>query len=215
MNGSMEGNVIRRGGVRFFFLIVMAGVCFSLACHHKPAYSNVQPSESEKAREQRASQQPSADAGAEPAAPSGSQDQPAQPEQAAPSMPVQGDAAATPHSTEIKPPPFLDPNTGEFKDLPRYPKATRTYAQVGPINGMEAGMFMLETAASYERIVEFYDQAIKKNGWTIVSNTRDPEYYKWELRKGKISEALIEVKSASNSTRRSILLSRADRPAGK
>ena len=115
----------------------------------------------------------------------------------------------------MKPPPFLDSNTGEFKDLPRYPRATRTYAQIGPINGIEAGMFVLETAASYERIAQFYDQAIKQNGWTIVSNTRDPEYFKWELKKGKTSEALIEVKSSGKSIRKNILLSRAERPPGK
>jgi hypothetical protein len=207
--------VTRRSCIRFLFLMVTAAALFSVACHHKPAYSDVQPSESEKSREQRARQQPSADAAAEPAPPSGSADQQAKPEQPAPSLPVEGESTATPRSTEIKPPQFLDQNTGEFKDLPRYPRATRTYAQVGPINGIEAGMFMLETAASYERIAEFYDQAIKKNGWTIVSNTRDPEYFKWELRKGKSSEALIEVKSDGKSTRKSILLSRAERPPGK
>ena len=115
----------------------------------------------------------------------------------------------------MKPPPFLDPNTGEFKDLPRYPKAARTYAQIGPINGSDAGMFMLETAASYERIAQFYDQEIKKNGWTIVSNTRDADYYRWELRKGKTSEAIIEVKSDGKSLRKNIMLSRAERPLGK
>jgi len=110
---------------------------------------------------------------------------------------------------------FLDSQTGEFKDLPRYPRATRTYAQIGPINGTDAGMFMLETAASYDRIAEFYEQAIKKNGWTVVNKTKDNEYYKWELMKGKTSEALIEVKSDGKSSRKSILLSRAERPPGK
>ena len=210
----MEAKLTGRSCIRFVLLMVTVAAPLLLACNHKPAYSDVPPSETEKARE-RARQPAPPDTAAEPAPASGSDDQqaaPAPPQPAPP--PVQGESAA-PRSTEMKPPPFLDPNTGEFKDLPRYPRATRTYAQIGPINGIEAGMFVLETAASYERIAQFYDQAIKQNGWTIVSNTRDPEYFKWELRKGKTSEALIEVKSSGKSIRKNILLSRAERPPGK
>ena len=200
----------------FVFMLLVAVAFFSGACRHKPAYSEIQPTESEKTRDQRAKQQPPTDPPADSAPASGTESQPVRSDPAVPPPPAQGQSPPAPRSTEIKPPPFLDEQTGEFKDLPRYPRATRTYAQVGPINGVEAGMFMLETAASYERIAEFYDQAIKKNGWTVVSNTRDPEYYKWELRKGKNSEALIEVKpDGKTTTRKSILLSRADRPEGK
>ena len=207
-----------RSCIRFFLLMVTAGSLFALACHHKPAYSDIKPSESEKSREQRVSQPASGagdEAAAQPAPSSGSEDQQAKSDQPAPPPVVPGESTPGPRSTEIKPPPFLDPNTGEFKDLPRYPRAARTYAQIGPINGVEAGMFMLETAASYERIAEFYDQAIKKNGWTVVYNTRDAEYYKWELRKGTGSEALIEVKSDGKSLRKNIMLSRVERPPGK
>ena len=215
-----------RSWIRLVLLMVAVTAASSFACNHKPAYNDVPPSETEKARE-RARQPAPADDAAEPAAPAGSADQQAAAVQslasgdqqpvpsAPPPPPAQGQPAAAAPSTEMKPPPFLDPNTGEFKDLPRYPRATRTYAQIGPINGIEAGLFMLETAATYERIAQFYDQAIKQNGWTIVSNTRDPEYFKWELRKGKTSEALIEVKPTGQSIRKSILLSRAERPPGK
>ena len=209
-------------------LVVTVTAAFSLACNHKPAYNDVPPSETEKARE-RAKQQAPADPQAEPAASAGSGNDQAAPAQAPgsgdqqpvpsplpPPPPAQGEpAAAAAPSTEMKPPPFLDPKTGEFKDLPRYPRAARTYAQIGPINGIDAGMFVLETAATYERITQFYEQAIKQNGWTIVSKTLDPEYLKWELRKGKTSEALIEVKPAGESIRKTILLSRAERPPGK
>jgi hypothetical protein len=188
----------------------------SLACNHKPAYNDVPASETEKSRE-RARQQSPADDAAEPASSPRSEDAQATPPPppAEPAPPGQPESTAAARPTEMKPPPFLDPNTGEFKDLPRYPRAARTYAQIGPINGIEAGLFMLETAASYERIAQFYDQAIKQNGWKVVSNTRDPEYYKWELRKGTTSEALIEVKSNGTATRKNILLSRAERPPGK
>ena len=205
--------MIRRSCIRFFLLMVIAGSVFALACHHKPAYSEIKASESEKSRDERARQAaPADDAAAQPALSSGSEDQQARLD---PPATPPGETTAGPRSTERKPPPFLDPNTGEFKDLPRYPRAVRTYVQIGPINGVEAGMFMLETVATYERIAQFYDQAIKKNGWTVVYNTRDADYYKWELRKGKTSEALIEVKSKDQSARRTILLSRAERPPGK
>jgi hypothetical protein len=206
--------VTRRRCIRFFFLMATMAALFSLSCRHKPAYNDVPPSETEKSRE-RARQQSPADTAAEPAPSPGSEDQQAPPPPSPPPPPPPAESTAASRSTEIKPPPFLDQNTGEFKDLPRYPRATRTYAQIGPINGIEAGLFMLETAASYERIAQFYDQAIKKNGWTVVSNTRDPEYYKWELKKGKGSEALIEVKPTGTSIRKNILLSRAERPPGK
>jgi len=215
-----------RSWIRFVLLVVTVTAAFSLACNHKPAYNDVPPSETEKARE-RARQQAPADPQAEPAASAGSGNDQAAPAQAPgsgdqqpvpsppPPTPAQGEPAAAAGSTEMKPPPFLDPKTGEFKDLPRYPRAARTYAQIGPINGIDAGMFVLETAATYERITQFYEQAIKQNGWTIVSKTLDPEYLKWELRKGKTSEALIEVKPAGESIRKTILLSRAERPPGK
>ena len=188
----------------------------SLACHHKPAYSDIQPSESQKSRErarERASDDPAA--AAQPAPSPESADQQPKTDPPVIPMPPPGEATSGARSTEVKPPPFLDSQTGEFKDLPRYPRATRTYAQIGPINGTDAGMFMLETAASYDRIAEFYEAAIKKNGWTVVNKTKDNEYFKWELMKGKTSEALIEVKSDGKSTRKSILLSRAERPPGK
>jgi hypothetical protein len=192
-----------------------AAALSSFACHHKPAYSDIQPSESQKAREERAKEPASDDAAGGQPAPSDAADSQPKPGESATPPPAPPEPAATPRSTEVKPPPFLDPQTGEFKDLPRYPRAARTYAQIGPINGVEARMFMLETVASFDRIAEFYDQAIKKNGWTVVHKTSDPEYYKWELRKGKSSEALIEVKSDGKSIRKSILLSRAERPPGK
>ena len=207
--------MIRRSCIRFFLLMATAGSLFAFACHHKPAYSDIKPSESQKSREQRANPPAAADeAAAQPAPSSGSEEEQAKPDPPAPPPVVPGESAG-PRSTEMKPPPFLDPNTGEFKDLPRYPRAARTYAQIGPINGVDAGMFMLETAASYQRIAEFYDQAVKKNGWTVVSNTRDAEYYRWELKKGKGSEAIIEVKSDGKSLRKNIMLSRAERPPGK
>jgi hypothetical protein len=127
---------------RFFLLIAAVATLSSLACNHKPAYSDVPPSETEKARE-RARQPAPADDAAGPAPSSGGDDQQATPAPPAPtpvpppppaSIPAApGEPPTVARSTEMKPPPFLDPNTGEFRDLPRYPRAARTYAQIGPI----------------------------------------------------------------------------------
>ena len=76
-------------------------------------------------------------------------------------------------------------------------------------------MFLLETSDPLERITSFYTKAIGQHGWTVVSSVQDAEYLKWDLMKGKTSEARIEVKKDPKSERKSILLSRVERPGGK
>ena len=186
----------------FMALAIAVGGSLSVSCERKPAYSEIQTKDSQRnaSAEQRASS--SAEQPATPAA----GDTPANPEQP-PETPAK--------AVEVRIPAFIDERTGEFRDLPSFPKAYRTNAQIGPIGGVESGLFLLSTTEPFQSIGEFYDRAIKKNGWIIVSQVRDPEHLRWELSKGKTSEALVEVKGEVDSNRKTIVLSRAERPVAK
>ena len=206
------GLFIRRCHRRLFFVISIIASLVSISCSHKPAYSNIQ-TDKEKSQAQREALQKKAQQAEQSAGAS-----PADPQAPSPESPEAllggGSQASESKPAEIHP-AFLNQRTGQFEDLPQYPRSVRTNVQIGPINGIESGLFVLETSDPIERIAEFYDNAIRKNGWRVVNNTRDKEYLKWELMKGKTSEAIVEVKSDAQSTRKAIILSRAERPEGK
>ncbi|HLG14489.1 MAG TPA: hypothetical protein VJH03_08310 [Blastocatellia bacterium] len=128
--------------------------------------------------------------------------------QAAPGQEQQVGGART---REEKLPSFIDPKTGEIKDLPSFPSARRTNAMFGPIQGVQSGMLVLQTNTPIEKVAEFYEKAIKKMGWKVASALRDPEVYKWELKKGERDEALVQVKKETGG-RISIVLSRLEKP---
>jgi len=202
---------MRRGWIGLLTLTVAVASSFSISCGHKPAYSEVQTKDSQGPR---ASEQPVSNSSDQPATPPADETQSAKPEQAMPPTTAQLPETA-PKKPVVSMPSFIDQTTGEFKDLPSYPKAYRTNLQIGPIGGAEAAMFLFETTESFQSIAAFYDKAIKKHGWTIASHIRDPEHLKWELIKGKTSEGLVEVKGDGNSNRKGIILSRAEKPQGK
>ena len=114
-------------------------------------------------------------------------------------------------SRETKLPSFVDPKSGEIKDLPSFPAARRTNVMFGPIQGVDTAMLVLQTATPIEKVAEYYEKAVKKNRWKVVSSMSDPEIYKWELKKGDRDEALVQVKKDSNGMI-SIVLSRLEKP---
>jgi len=138
-------------------------------CGHKPSYSEIEPDNSGKAANQNSS-------------PSNGADKPADPAGAAARL---AETAPEPENQQkpILPPPFYDSATGQIKDLPSYPGARRTNIQYGPVNGFDTMLLRMRSKDPFEKVVAFYDQAVKKNGWTIVDNSRDPNKYQWTLLK--------------------------------
>jgi hypothetical protein len=64
-----------------------------------------------------------------------------------------------------------------------------------------------------ERIADFYDKAIKSNGWTVVDTTRDPEISNWELKKGDKSEGRVEIRQDKQSGGMVIVIVRTEKKA--
>ncbi len=111
------------------------------------------------------------------------------------SQPASGQAQPQPSQPEkFRMPPFLDQVTGQIKDLPSYPLANRVNMQYGPIQGQDTLSMVLETGDTMDKIVAFYDKAVKSNGWTVSDKLKDVELSSWTLKKGNDNEAKIEVR---------------------
>jgi hypothetical protein len=105
-------------------------------------------------------------------------------------------------------PPFLDQVTGQIKDLPSYPLANRVNMQYGPIQGQDTLSMVLETGDAMDKIVAFYDKAIKSNGWTVSDKLKDVELSSWTLKKGNDNEAKIEVRKSPQGNTMYIAIAR-------
>ena len=156
----------------FLVFVMSIGV---IACGpRKPAYSSINTNQAKVSQNQNNNEQPSVLANA-PGSESQAQPQPSQPE-------------------KFRMPPFLDQATGQIKDLPSYPLANRVNMQYGPIQGQDTLSMVLETGDTMDKIVAFYDKAIKSNGWTVSDKLKDVELSSWTLKKGNDNEARIEVR---------------------
>jgi hypothetical protein len=159
----------------------------------KPAYSDIQTDAEGRAINQNSNGQAAASS----------------PELSAP-QPQPSPAAAKP--AEFKVPEFIDSNTGQIKDLPSYPHATRVSIQYGPLQGTQTAMIVLQTKDSVDKIAAFYDRAIKTNGWKIVSDQRDQDVMKIEVHKGDKHEGLVRVIKDEKTGLVNIGLSRVEKP---
>ncbi len=157
------------------FLVFVISIGVTACGPRKPAYSDTPSNQAAANQNKNSNEQPSVLANAP-----GSESQPAQPQ---PSQPE-----------KFRVPAFLDQATGQVKDLPSYPQANRLNIQYGPIQGQDTLSMMLETGDTMEKIVAFYDKAIKSNGWTVSEKLNDPEISNWTLKKGNDNEAKIEVR---------------------
>ena len=179
-----------------FFLLLIMSIAMIACGPSKPAYSDIntnQPARSDNRNSSElanASASPGAGQGQQP----GAQSQPAQP--------------AQPESEKFKIPAFMDQNTGEIKDLPNYPRAIRRNVQYGPAQGKDTMSLLLETSDAMDKIADFYEKAIKSNGWTVSDKVRDPELSEWYLKKGKDDEAKVEVKKDPRSNSMYIAIAR-------
>lgn len=170
----------------------------------KPAYSDIQTDAEGRAINQNSNGQ-AAPPASEQAAPGSA----SSPELSAP-QPQPSPAAAKP--AEFKVPEFIDSNTGQIKDLPSYPQATRVSIQYGPLQGTQTAMIVLQTKDSVDKIAAFYDRAIKTNGWKIVSDQRDQDVMKIEVHKGDKHEGLVRVIKDEKTGFVNIGLSRVEKP---
>jgi hypothetical protein len=74
-------------------------------------------------------------------------------------------------------------------------------------------MIILQTGDPVEKIAEFYDRAIKSNGWKVVSDQRARDIMKIELQKGDRGEGLVRVIKDERTGVINIGLSRIEKPA--
>jgi len=51
------------------------------------------------------------------------------------------------------------------------------------MSGYESMLIQLTSRDPIDKVVAFYDQAIKSNGWSVVESSRDTNAYRWTLLK--------------------------------
>jgi hypothetical protein len=107
----------------------------------------------------------------------------------------------------------MDTVKGEAKDLPKYPGGLVVSIQYGPRENLETLSMALRTNDPMERIADYYDKAIKSNGWTVVDTTRDPEISNWALKKGDKSEGKVEIRQDKQSGGMVIVIVRTEKKA--
>lgn len=177
--------------------LAAAAMVATVACKHKPAYSDIDAN-------RRATSQNQNSEGQSTATPPGT-DSPAPPAPAAPQPP-----AAPARTSSFKTPSFMDPVKGEINDLPNYPGASRANVRIGPVQEANVATLMLQTGDAMNQITAFYEKVIKNNRWTVIEKTIDPEISKWTLMKGADNSAKIEVKK-DQAGRMTILLVRGEK----
>lgn len=174
-------------------IVLVAAAMIFAACSRKPAYSDIEPKQTSKAQNQNESQ-----AGSAPAPAEGSAPQPAQPPPSPPQPP------------KFKTPSFIDQASGDIKDLPNYPRSQRIKAQLGPVQGVNMASFVFVTQDPMEKIVSFYEKALKSNGWTLIDKKIDAEASEFTLKKGE-DGAKVEIKKDPQSGVLNIMLVRGEK----
>jgi hypothetical protein len=121
------------------------------------------------------------------------------------------------NSAEQKAPPvpaFFDIAKRQVKDLPALPKASILNLQFGPIAGNETVLIFYSVRGAFEEVTTFYDKAIKEHGWTVQTNTREPDDYTWRLAKGAQDQALLQVKKTEEAEVVQVGINRFRTPSG-
>jgi hypothetical protein len=199
--------------VNFVSVLLACAVLGSLVgCGHKPAYSNINLNRSRTASEPQApGDQPAQPA---PATSSPEASKPDQPPEAGPTAPQ---TAQSSRPRPVQRPAFLDAVRGEAKDLPGYPGADKLRLEYGPAEGgIEMVWLVQSTHDPMDRIADFFDKAIKSNGWEITTRSRDPEYSEWKMKKGDRDRGGVTVrKDPTRGGAMVIQIARSANPAAK
>lgn len=185
----------------FQYSILVLVVCLNFVmsgCNRKPAYSDIKVEQPARANSESAQ---TANKSADPVA---EVDQKAQAAESQPS-------AQPTEQKKFEIPASLDTTKGEIKDIPKYPGSGVTNIQYGPLGDASVVFMVLQAKGPIEKIGEYYDKEIKRNGWTVVSNTRDPILYEWTLKKGEANEATVKITKDENSGAIYIALTRTEK----
>ena len=160
-----------------------------LVCNRKPAYSDVKAEQPARSEGEPA---PSTDKPADPVA---------EVDRKAETTAQQPAPQNSQPPADQKPmviPAFFDSTKGAIKDIPRYPDSNVTNMQYGPLGEANVVFMVLQSRGSVEKIGAFYDKELKRNGWNILSNTRDPQFYEWTLKKDDANEGTVKMKDGSS-----------------
>ena len=197
--------------IPYFLFVLISCFIFSLVgCNNKPAYNDIKVEQPVKADTE------SATPATKPADPVAEVDQKAQATES--QSPIQQPGQPANASTEPKPftmPGFFDSTKNEIKDLPKYPNAQVSNMQYGPLGEATVVFLVLQSIDPVEKIGNFYGSAIKRNGWTIVSDNHDSAYYEWSLKKGDNQEATVKIAKDDNSRTAYIALTRSEKKGEK
>jgi hypothetical protein len=166
--------------------------------------------EKDSSSTQATSQTPVTSGGSDP----GQQPSP-QPPEPSPATPGVDQLAAQhqPQAAPTKVPTFFDATKRQIRDLPTFPQFSLENIRIGPIQGVEMVMMAGTAHGEFEAVVDFYDKAIKKNGWSVYFNTRDPGNFEWRMTKGSADEASVQVKVDKVSNQIQVGVMRGQRPA--
>ena len=159
-----------------YFAVGLA-LLLNAACGHKPSYSQIDTDQAGKASNQNAA--------ASSVATKPSQLPDSQPPETSPQ-------AAPTQAAGVAPPSFFDSRTGQIKDLPSYPGSRRVRIGFGPVSGFESMGLLLSSRDPFDKVVAFYEQAIKSNGWTVVENSRADNTCQWTLSK-EAGQGVVQV----------------------
>jgi hypothetical protein len=100
---------------------------------------------------------------------------------------------------------------GEAKDLPNYPQAIMKSIQFGPIQGTDTLSLVLESRDPMEKIVAFYEKAIKSNAWSVDTKTVDPEFAEWNLKKAFDNEGKVQLRKDPQTKATRIIIARTEK----
>ncbi len=196
----------------YFIFVLLMGLSLSNAgCNNKPAYSDIKVEQPVKADSETA--QP-ADKPADPVAEVDKKAQAAESQPATP-QPVQPNSAPSTQPKQFEMPKFFDTAKGEIKDIPKYPTAQVSNMQYGPLGESIVVFQVLQSGDPIEKIAAYYASAVKRNGWTIVSNTHDAIFYEWTLKKGDADEATVKITKEESQRLAYIALTRTEKKVEK
>jgi hypothetical protein len=173
------------GGAVLWLLAVLLGCGFFEACSHTPSYNDI--------KVDKGGGLANANTGIPQTAPSQGPATPLAPDAGSLSPLPDLSASAEQSASPIIPPSSLDQRKGRIRDLPLYPGAKVRRLQYGPISGVLQVSIQAVTRAPFERVVAFYDQAVKDNRWIIDDNSRDADSYIWQLSRGQTDHGAVRI----------------------
>jgi hypothetical protein len=151
---------------RLPLVVLVLGLATGSACQHKPSYADIKINQSGGLATEDNNTVANALA-------------------AANATPTAGQPGGQNADSRPEPiPAFFDQKTGQIKDLPLIPHSKVTALQYGPYGIYTSMSMQAKTAVPFDKVTEFYDNAVKSEGWKVVSNDRDGDAFIWRLAKG-------------------------------